>query len=94
MASIAESLAQWSTQLEPTTDDLALAQRSLATPRRSRWPSGTTRWPRSRPGCRARRTGLVEKQLATAMVLAVPAAGGRQNAFGTHGNSLQVGFAA
>ncbi|GAA4882560.1 MmgE/PrpD family protein [Saccharopolyspora cebuensis] len=38
--------------------------------------------------------GLTAPQLATAMALAVPAAGGVQQAFGTHGKSLQVGFAA
>ncbi|MEU1276490.1 MmgE/PrpD family protein [Streptomyces sp. NPDC005799] len=38
--------------------------------------------------------GLDAEQLATAMALAVPAAGGGQEAFGTHGKSLQVGFAA
>ncbi|MEV5156461.1 MmgE/PrpD family protein [Streptomyces werraensis] len=38
--------------------------------------------------------GLSVPQLATAMALAVPAAGGVQQAFGTHGKSLQVGFAA
>ncbi|GAB2762362.1 MmgE/PrpD family protein [Salinifilum aidingensis] len=38
--------------------------------------------------------GLPAHQLATAMALAVPGAGGVQNAFGTHGKSLQVGFAA
>jgi 2-methylcitrate dehydratase PrpD len=38
--------------------------------------------------------GLTPDQLATAMALAVPAAGGVQEAFGTHGKSLQVGFAA
>ncbi|WP_051940318.1 MmgE/PrpD family protein [Phaeacidiphilus oryzae] len=38
--------------------------------------------------------GLTPEQLATAMALAVPAAGGVQEAFGTHGKSLQVGFAA
>ncbi|GAA4616730.1 MmgE/PrpD family protein [Saccharopolyspora hordei] len=38
--------------------------------------------------------GLPAERLATAMALAVPAAGGVQNAFGTHGKSLQVGFAA
>jgi 2-methylcitrate dehydratase PrpD len=38
--------------------------------------------------------GLSPRQLATAMALAVPAAGGVQAAFGTHGKSLQVGFAA
>jgi len=38
--------------------------------------------------------GLTERQLATAMALAVPGAGGVQEAFGTHGKSLQVGFAA
>ncbi|MCM2393394.1 MmgE/PrpD family protein [Streptomyces albipurpureus] len=38
--------------------------------------------------------GLTPHQLATAMALALPAAGGVQAAFGTHGKSLQVGFAA
>lgn len=38
--------------------------------------------------------GLSEDQLATAIALAIPAAGGVQEAFGTHGKSLQVGFAA
>lgn len=38
--------------------------------------------------------GLPPERLATAMALAVPAAGGVQAAFGTHGKSLQVGFAA
>ncbi|MDF2266126.1 MmgE/PrpD family protein [Streptomyces coacervatus] len=38
--------------------------------------------------------GLDVTGLATAMALAVPAAGGGQEAFGTHGKSLQVGFAA
>ncbi|MEV5178080.1 MmgE/PrpD family protein, partial [Streptomyces flaveolus] len=38
--------------------------------------------------------GLSVPQLATAMALAVPAAGGVQQAFGTHGKPLQVGFAA
>ena len=38
--------------------------------------------------------GLPVPQLATAIALAVPAAGGVQNAFGTHGKSLQAGFAA
>jgi 2-methylcitrate dehydratase PrpD len=38
--------------------------------------------------------GLDVPQLATAMALAVPAAGGVQEAFGTHSKSLQVGFAA
>jgi 2-methylcitrate dehydratase PrpD len=38
--------------------------------------------------------GLDVAGLATAMALAVPAAGGGQEAFGTHGKSLQVGFAA
>lgn len=38
--------------------------------------------------------GLSARQLATAMALAVPASGGVQNAFGTHGKALQVGFAA
>ncbi|MQA04568.1 MAG: 2-methylcitrate dehydratase [Streptosporangiales bacterium] len=38
--------------------------------------------------------GLSARQLATAMALAVPGAGGVQTAFGTDGKSLQVGFAA
>ncbi|MEV6945681.1 MmgE/PrpD family protein [Streptomyces sp. NPDC051172] len=38
--------------------------------------------------------GLDVTGLATAMALAVPAAGGGQEAFGAHGKSLQVGFAA
>jgi 2-methylcitrate dehydratase PrpD len=38
--------------------------------------------------------GLDADQIATAMALAVPAAGGVQRAFGTDGKSLQVGFAA
>ncbi|WP_407548434.1 MmgE/PrpD family protein [Streptomyces sp. Pv4-95] len=38
--------------------------------------------------------GLDVPRLATAMALAVPAAGGVQEAFGTHSKSLQVGFAA
>jgi 2-methylcitrate dehydratase PrpD len=38
--------------------------------------------------------GLDARQLASAMALAVPAAGGVQRAFGTDGKSLQAGFAA
>ena len=38
--------------------------------------------------------GLDARQLATAMALALPAAGGVQRAFGTDAKSLQVGFAA
>lgn len=38
--------------------------------------------------------GLDARQLATAMALAVPAAGGVQRAFGTDAKCLQVGFAA
>src|SRR5215472_17493605 len=37
--------------------------------------------------------GLAADQIATAMALAVPAAGGVQRAFGTDAKSLQVGFA-
>jgi len=37
--------------------------------------------------------GLPPSQIATAMALAVPAAGGVQRAFGTDAKSLQVGFA-
>jgi len=38
--------------------------------------------------------GLRAPEIATAMALAVPGAGGVQRAFGTHGKALQVGFAA
>jgi 2-methylcitrate dehydratase PrpD len=38
--------------------------------------------------------GLDEGQLATAITLAIPGAGGVQRAFGTDAKSLQVGFAA
>jgi 2-methylcitrate dehydratase PrpD len=38
--------------------------------------------------------GLGPDEIATAMALAVPAAGGVQRAFGTAGKALQVGFAA
>jgi 2-methylcitrate dehydratase PrpD len=38
--------------------------------------------------------GLSAQQLTNAVALAIPAAGGVQSAFGTHGKSLQVGFAA
>jgi 2-methylcitrate dehydratase PrpD len=38
--------------------------------------------------------GLDARRIATAMALAVPAAGGVQRAFGTAAKSLQVGFAA
>jgi len=38
--------------------------------------------------------GLDTERIATAMALAVPAAGGVQRAFGTDAKSLQVGFAA
>ena len=37
--------------------------------------------------------GLTKQQIATAIALAVPGAGGVQRAFGTDGKSLQVGFA-
>jgi 2-methylcitrate dehydratase PrpD len=37
--------------------------------------------------------GLTTRQIATALALAVPGAGGVQRAFGTDGKSLQVGFA-
>jgi 2-methylcitrate dehydratase PrpD len=37
--------------------------------------------------------GLTTRQVATAIALAVPGAGGVQRAFGTDGKSLQVGFA-
>jgi len=38
--------------------------------------------------------GLSEDELARAISLSIPAAGGVQEAFGTHGKSLQVGMAA
>jgi 2-methylcitrate dehydratase PrpD len=38
--------------------------------------------------------GLGPRELAAALALALPGAGGVQAAFGTHGKSLQVGFAA
>ncbi|MEB3369663.1 MmgE/PrpD family protein [Saccharopolyspora mangrovi] len=44
--------------------------------------------------CAAVALGLSSEQIATAIALAVPAAGGVQRAFGTSGKSLQVGFAA
>ncbi|MBQ0928378.1 MmgE/PrpD family protein [Saccharopolyspora endophytica] len=44
--------------------------------------------------CAAVALGLSREQIATAMALAVPAAGGVQRAFGSSGKSLQVGFAA
>ena len=50
-----------------------------------------------RCACRRRRgsrgDGAAASQIATAMALAVPAAGGVQRAFGTDAKSLQVGFA-
>ncbi|MDA3630085.1 MmgE/PrpD family protein [Saccharopolyspora sp. WRP15-2] len=175
MASIAEALANWAAELEPSTEDLALAQRSLLDtaavtlaaredpltaiaaelPDAARWAAvghvldfddlhvdstthisvvtvpvvlatgGDARaylagagvmarlgnalgWSHYSAGWHATCTagapaaavaagtalGLSAEQLATAMALAVPAAGGVQNAFGTHGKSLQVGFAA
>ncbi|MGW1675870.1 MmgE/PrpD family protein [Saccharopolyspora sp. NPDC002376] len=175
MASIAEALANWAAELEPSTEDLALAQRSLldtaavtlaaredpltaiaaGLPDAARWAAvghvldfddlhvdstthisvvtvpvvlatgGDARaylagagvmarlgnalgWSHYSAGWHATCTagapaaavaagtalGLSAEQLATAMALAVPAAGGVQNAFGTHGKSLQVGFTA
>jgi 2-methylcitrate dehydratase PrpD len=44
-------------------------------------------------GAAAVALGLPAAQIATAMALAVPAAGGVQRAFGTDAKSLQVGFA-
>ncbi|MEV4647386.1 MmgE/PrpD family protein [Saccharopolyspora sp. NPDC049357] len=44
--------------------------------------------------CAAVALGLSREQIATAMALAVPAAGGVQRAFGSSGKSLQVGYAA
>lgn len=175
MVSKAVALAQWATEFTPTSDDLALAHRSLVDtaavalaardhplveiasglPDAARWAAighvldfddlhiestthisvvvvpavlasgGDTRaylagagvmarlgtllgWSHYSAGWHATCTagapaaavaagvamGLSQQQLATAMALAVPGAGGVQNAFGTHGKSLQVGFAA
>lgn len=175
MASTAESLAQWASDLEPTEQDRELARRSLldtaavtlaarehpltgiaaGLPDAARWaafghvldfddlhiPSTThisvlivpatlavggdaraylagagvmarlgelLGWSHYAAGWHATCTagapaaavaagtalGLTAEQLATAMALAVPAAGGVQRSFGTHGKSLQVGFAA
>ncbi len=175
MTTNAESLARWATDLAPTPDDLALAQRSLldtaavalaarehpvatiasGLPDAARWAAlghvldfddlhidstthisvviapavlatgGDARaylagagvmarlgtalgWPHYSAGWHTTCTAgapaaavaagtameLSADQLTTAMALAVPGAGGVQNAFGTHGKSLQVGFAA
>jgi 2-methylcitrate dehydratase PrpD len=175
MVSQAVALAQWATEFTPTSDDLALAQRSLVDtaavtlaardhplveiasglPDAARWAAighvldfddlhiestthisvvvvptvlasgGDARaylagagvmarlgmllgWSHYSSGWHATCTagapaaavaagvamGLSQQQLAVAMALAVPGAGGVQNAFGTHGKSLQVGFAA
>ena len=64
------------------------------------WPHYSAGWhatctagaPASAAGA-AVAAGLTADQVATAMALAVPAAGGVQRAFGTDAKSLQVGFA-
>jgi 2-methylcitrate dehydratase PrpD len=176
MSSVASALAQWAHDLQPTPEDLALADRSLrdtvavalaardnpvtvpaaSLPDGARWavaahvldfddlhmPSTThvsavcvptalavetggearaylaaagvmarvgtaLGWPHYSAGWHATCTagapasaagaavalGLSAGQIATAMALAVPAAGGVQRAFGTDAKSLQVGFA-
>jgi 2-methylcitrate dehydratase PrpD len=175
MITLADSLARWAVEFEPTPDDLALAQRALLDttavtlaarehplrpvvddlPDAARWASmghvldfddlhiqstahisvvvvpavlamrGDARaylagagvmarlgialgWKHYGTGWHATCTsgapaaavaagtamGLSERQLVTAMALAIPAAGGVQRAFGTHSKALQVGFAA
>ena len=166
---IAEALARWAAELEPTAEDLALARRSLvdtmavalAAPgpagagelgRAGRWAAhahvldfddlhmastshvsavcvpatlaagGDARaflagagvmarlgtalgWPHyargwhatctaGAPGAAAAAAVALGADVATAMALAVPAAGGVQRAFGTEAKSLQVGMAA
>ena len=174
MSSVASALARWAHDLQPTPEDLALADRSLrdtvavalaardnpvtyvaaGLPDGARWavaghvldfddlhmPSTThisavcvptalamgggaraylagagvmarlgtaLGWPHYSAGWHATCTagapasaagaavalGLSAGQIATAMALAVPAAGGVQRAFGTDAKSLQVGFA-
>jgi 2-methylcitrate dehydratase PrpD len=174
MSSVASALARWAHELQPTQEDLALADRSLrdtvavalaardnpvtrvaaSLPDAARWavaghvldfddlhmPSTThisavcvptalalgagaraylagagvmarlgtaLGWPHYSAGWHATCTagapaagagaavalGLSAGQIATAMALAVPAAGGVQRAFGTDAKSLQVGFA-
>jgi 2-methylcitrate dehydratase PrpD len=174
MTSVASALAGWARDLQPTPEDVALADRSLrdtvavalaarddavtrvaaSLPEAARWavaghvldfddlhmPSTThvsavcvptalalgggaraylaaagvmarlgtaLGWPHYSAGWHATCTagapasaagaavalGLSEEQIATAMALAVPAAGGVQRAFGTDAKSLQVGFA-
>jgi 2-methylcitrate dehydratase PrpD len=64
------------------------------------WPHYSAGWhatctagaPASAAGA-AVAAGLTADQIATAMALAIPAAGGVQRAFGTDAKSLQVGFA-
>jgi 2-methylcitrate dehydratase PrpD len=175
MTAVAEKLAGWATALEPTDDDLALAQRSLIDtvavavaaredpvrplldqlPECAAWAGlahvldfddlhmlstahlsavcvpaalsaagdaraylagagvmsrlgGALGWPHYAAGWHATCTagapaaavasaialGLAAGQVATALALAVPAAGGVQRAFGSAAKSLQVGFAA
>ena len=58
------------------------------------WHATSTAGAPAAAAAAGRALGLPAPELATAMALAVPAAGGVQRAFGTHGKSLQVGFAA
>lgn len=60
----------------------------------SGWHATCTAGAPAAAACAAVALGLSREQIATAMALAVPAAGGVQRAFGSSGKSLQVGFAA
>src|SRR5215467_8246401 len=82
MTSVAMALARWAHDLQPAPEDLALADRSLLDTVAVASAAGA-----------AVALGLPAGQIATAMALAVPAAGGVQRAFGTDAKSLQVGFA-
>jgi 2-methylcitrate dehydratase PrpD len=57
------------------------------------WHATCTAWAPASAAGAAVALGLPADQIATAMALAVPAAGGVQRAFGTDAKSLQVGFA-
>jgi 2-methylcitrate dehydratase PrpD len=58
------------------------------------WHATCTAGAPAAAACAAVAAGAGAEGIATAMALAVPAAGGVQQAFGTAGKSLQVGFAA
>lgn len=60
----------------------------------SGWHATCTAGAPAAAACAAVALGLSREQIATAIALAVPAAGGVQRAFGSSGKSLQVGFAA